>query len=275
VAARIDRTFAPWRVERRGPTGHTLGVDPSAPAIECVAVDKRYPDGSRQIHAVRGVTLRIDRGELVALRGPSGCGKTTLLSMMGGMIAPSSGEIRILGRSIVRLRDRHRSALRRDEVGFVFQDLALVPELSVEENVLLPLVPVGGPTRDDIARMERRLERVGLARQRRTVAAKLSGGERQRVAILRALVRDPPILLLDEPTAHLDAASAFELLAWLDTLRADDRPEGSPDAGARRAIVLSTHDPRVLQHGGIDRALAMSDGALVPDGGSSAGERDA
>ncbi|GAB4114907.1 MAG: ABC transporter ATP-binding protein [Sandaracinaceae bacterium] len=238
-------------------------MDPNAPALECVAVDKRYPDGQRQVHAVRGVTLRIERGELVALRGPSGCGKTTLLSMMGGMIAPTAGEIRVLGRSIVHLRDRHRSALRRDEVGFVFQDLALVPELSVEENVFLPLVPVGGPSRDDVARMERRLERIGLARHRRTVAAKLSGGEKQRVAILRALVKDPPILLLDEPTAHLDAASTKELLGWLDTLRAEDADDVDEPRAARRTIVLATHDPRVLQHGGLDRVLAMADGALV------------
>jgi putative ABC transport system ATP-binding protein len=249
-------------------------VEPATPALECLAVEKRYPDGARQIRAVRDVSLSVASGDLLVLRGPSGCGKTTLLSMLGGMIAPTSGEIRVRGRSIVHLRDRHRSALRRDEVGFVFQELALVPELSVEENVLLPLAPIGGPSREDLARMERRLEKVGLARHRQTVAKKLSGGERQRVAILRALVKDPPILLLDEPTAHLDAASTAELLRWLDELRLEESA-----TVARRTIVLSTHDPRVIDHRGVDRIVAMADGAVVgderpprvPSGGGDAG----
>ena len=225
-------------------------------ALECLDVDKRYPDGSRVVHAVRGVSVAIEEGSLTVIRGPSGCGKTTLLSLFGGMIAPTSGEIRVLGRSIVHLRDRHRAALRRDEVGFVFQELALVPEMSVEENLWLPLVPVGGPTKDDELRLDERLSRVGLTAQKQTLAKKLSGGERQRVAILRALVLDPPILLLDEPTAHLDADTTRELLAWLDgdlrTLTKD----------ARRTIVIATHDPRVLEHAGVDRTLSMSEGRI-------------
>ena len=225
-------------------------------ALECLDVDKRYPDGSRVVHAVRSVSVAIEEGSLTVIRGPSGCGKTTLLSLFGGMIAPTSGEIRVLGRSIVHLRDRHRAALRRDEVGFVFQELALVPEMSVEENLWLPLVPVGGPTKDDEARLDERLSRVGLTAHKQTLAKKLSGGERQRVAILRALVLDPPILLLDEPTAHLDADTTRELLAWLDgdlrTLTKD----------ARRTIVIATHDPRVLEHAGVDRTLSMSDGRI-------------
>ena len=225
-------------------------------ALECLDVDKRYPDGSRVVHAVRGVSVAIEEGSLTVIRGPSGCGKTTLLSLFGGMIAPTSGEIRVLGRSIVHLRDRHRAALRRDEVGFVFQELALVPEMSVEENLWLPLVPVGGPTKDDELRLDERQSRVGLTAQKQTLAKKLSGGERQRVAILRALVLDPPILLLDEPTAHLDADTTRELLAWLDgdlrTLTKD----------ARRTIVIATHDPRVLEHAGVDRTLSMSEGRI-------------
>ena len=225
-------------------------------ALECLDVDKRYPDGSRVVHAVRGVSVAIEEGSLTVIRGPSGCGKTTLLSLFGGMIAPTSGEIRVLGRSIVHLRDRHRAALRRDEVGFVFQELALVPEMSVEENLWLPLVPVGGPTKDDELRLDERLSRVGLTAQKQTLAKKLSGGERQRVAILRALVLDPPILLLDEPTAHLDADTTRELIAWLDgdlrTLTKD----------ARRTIVIATHDPRVLEHAGVDRTLSMSEGRI-------------
>ncbi|MBX7190462.1 MAG: ATP-binding cassette domain-containing protein [Sandaracinaceae bacterium] len=237
------------------------------PALECVDVDKRYPDGAREVHAVRGVTMRVEPGSLTLLRGPSGCGKTTLLSLLGGMIAPSAGEIRVLGRSIVRLRDRHRAALRRDEVGFVFQELALVPEMSVDENLFLPLVPIGGPSAEDEARLAQRLERIGLSRHRGTIAKKLSGGERQRVAILRALVLDPPVLLLDEPTAHLDAASTAELLAWLDELRTE-----TTHLGGKRTIVVATHDPRVIDHAGVDRVIAMADGrvASVEDRGEGA-----
>lgn len=226
-------------------------------ALECVDVDKRYPDGTRVVHAVRSVSLSVEVGSLTVIRGPSGCGKTTLLSLLGGMIAPSAGEIRVRGRSIVRLRDRHRAALRRDEVGFVFQELALVPEMTVDENLWLPLVPTGGPRPEDEARLAARLARVGLSGHRATLASKLSGGERQRVAILRALVLDPPILLLDEPTAHLDAANTRELLAWLD---GDLRAMG-PGA-ARRTIVIATHDPRVLEHASVDRTLAMAEGRL-------------
>ena len=228
------------------------------PALACIDVVKRYPDGAREVHAVRGVSLEVETGSLTLLCGPSGCGKTTLLSLLGGMIAPSSGEIHVLGRSIVRLRDRHRAALRRDEVGFVFQELALVPEMTVDENLWLPLVPVGGPSAEDERRLLARLERIGLARHRQTLAKKLSGGERQRVAILRALVLDPPILLLDEPTAHLDATSTEELLAWLDQLR-----EETTHTGGRRTIVIATHDPRVIEHRGVGRVIAMDDGRVV------------
>jgi len=239
-------------------------VSETAAALECVDVAKRYPDGAREIHAVRGVTLRIEAGSLTLLRGPSGCGKTTLLSLLGGMIAPSAGEIRVLGRSIVRLRDRHRAALRRDEVGFVFQELALVPEMSVEENLFLPLVPVGGPSPEDRARLAARLERIGLAAHRATAAKRLSGGERQRVAILRALVLEPPILLLDEPTAHLDASSTAELLTWLDGLRAETARSGA------RTIVIATHDPRVIAHAGVDRIVPMEGGRIAREDAAAA-----
>lgn len=236
----------------------------SEAALECVDVDKRYPDGSRVVYAVRDVTLRIEAGSLTLLRGPSGCGKTTLLCLLGGMIAPSSGDVRVLGRSIVRLRDRHRAALRRDEVGFVFQELALVPEMTVEENLWLPLVPVGGPGPEDEARLAARLDRVGLSKLRGVLAKKLSGGERQRVAILRALALDPPILLLDEPTAHLDAKSTRELLVWLDVLR------GEPSAAGPRTIVVATHDPRVIDHPGVSRIVSMSEGRVLASGEASA-----
>jgi putative ABC transport system ATP-binding protein len=220
--------------------------------IETSEVVKRYLDGERRHMAVDRVTLALDQRSLVALRGPSGSGKTTLLGLMGGMIAPTSGDVRIDGESIVRLRDRHRTELRRAKIGFVFQELALVSDMTLSENVLLPLVPTGGATPAERARAEGLLERFGLASRVRTIAGRLSGGERQRGALVRALVRDPAVLLLDEPTAHLDAANAAELVALLASLR---------DEG--RTIVCATHDPRLAEDARVDRAVQMADGRLV------------
>ncbi len=228
-----------------------------SPALECVDLIKRYPDGTRDVTALRNVSLKVERGSCVALRGTSGCGKTTLLSVLGGMVPPTSGEVRVLGRSITHLRDRHRSELRRKDVGFVFQELALVPELSVEENVFLPLVPDGGPSAEVRKRTRAQMERIGLLQYEKTIAKKLSGGERQRIAILRALVLDPPILLLDEPTAHLDEANTNALLSWLDALRSERTP--------RTTLVITTHDPRVLSHSLIERTVTMSDGSITAD----------
>ncbi|UJR82762.1 ABC transporter ATP-binding protein [Sandaracinus amylolyticus] len=220
--------------------------------LETVEVTKRYLDGERRHLAVDRVSIAIDAGSLIALRGPSGSGKTTLLGLLGGMIAPTSGDVRVDGASIVHLRDRHRTELRRTKIGFVFQELALVPDMTLDENVLLPLVPTGGATRDERARATSLLERFGLASKAEARASKLSGGERQRGAIVRALVRDPRVLLLDEPTAHLDAANATEVVALLASLR---------DEG--RAIVCATHDPRLADDPRVNRAIAMADGRLV------------
>ncbi|AKF04638.1 Cell division transporter, ATP-binding protein FtsE [Sandaracinus amylolyticus] len=232
---------------------HRPGREAAVSALlETVDVTKRYLDGERRHLAVDRVSITIDAGSLVALRGPSGSGKTTLLGLLGGMIAPTSGDVRVEGESIVHLRDRHRTELRRTKIGFVFQELALVPDMTLDENVLLPLVPTGGATRDERARATSLLERFGLASKAKARASKLSGGERQRGAIVRALVRDPRVLLLDEPTAHLDAANATEVVALLAALR---------DEG--RAIVCATHDPRLADDPRVDRAIAMADGRLV------------
>lgn len=221
--------------------------------VETREASKRYVDGPRIVKAVDAATLSIARGEWVALRGPSGSGKTTLLGMIGGMIAPTSGDVLFEGESIVRLREHHRAELRRTKVGFVFQSLALVPEMSVLENVLLPLVPDGGAKAADEKKALEALAGVGLDEGRaRARASLLSGGERQRAAIVRALLREPALLLLDEPTAHLDAESAAGVLALLDAQKTKGR-----------TIVVSTHDPRLADHDGIDRTVEMRDGRIV------------
>jgi putative ABC transport system ATP-binding protein len=221
---------------------------------ETTDVVKRYADGDRVVRAVDGVTIAVEEGELVVLRGTSGSGKTTLLGLLGGMIAPSSGDVRFAGESIVHLREHHRAELRRTKVGFVFQELALIPEMSVLENVMLPLVPEGGGGADDEARALSSLAELGITREKALArASRLSGGERQRAAIVRALVREPKLLLLDEPTAHLDAENAAAIAKLLRSEKARGR-----------TIVASTHDPRLADAEGIDRTLEMRDGRLIP-----------
>ncbi len=220
--------------------------------VETREATKRYVDGSRVVKAIDAVSIEIEAGTWVVLRGPSGSGKTTLLGMLGGMIAPTSGDVLFDGESIVRLREHHRAELRRTKVGFVFQALALVPEMSVIENVLLPLVPDGGASGKDEAKALEALAGVGLdLGKARARASLLSGGERQRAAIVRALIREPKLLLLDEPTAHLDQDSARAILALLKKQK---------EAG--RTIVVSTHDPR-LAADEIDRVIELRDGVVV------------
>ena len=221
-------------------------------ALATIEVTKRYLDGDRRMLAVDRVSIAIDPRQLVALRGPSGSGKTTLLGLCGGMIAPTSGDVLIRGESIVHLRDTHRTALRRAAIGFVFQELALVPDMTLIENVLVPLVPTGGASKVEKDRAHALLERFGLTSRHDTIAGRLSGGERQRGGFARALVRDPAILLLDEPTAHLDATNAAEVVALLAQLR---------DEG--RTIVCATHDPRLADDARVDRVIAMADGRLA------------
>jgi putative ABC transport system ATP-binding protein len=235
-------------------TQRTPDVDRTqrAPRIETIEVTKRYFDGETRRVVIDRVSVVFRARELVALRGPSGSGKTTLLGLLGGMIAPTAGDVRIDGESIVHLRDAHRTEFRRRRIGFVFQELALVPDMTLLENVLLPLVPTGGPTKKDRERIGELLARFGLAERANVRAARLSGGERQRGAIVRALVRDPPILLLDEPTAHLDATRARELVELLGYLR---------DEG--KTIVCATHDGRLADDPRIDRVVTLADGRLV------------
>ncbi len=213
-------------------------------------VTKKVWDGSQRRTVLDGVSLDLARREIVVLRGPSGSGKTTLLAVAGGMLSPTSGEVYIDGEPTSRLRDADRAAVRRRKVGFVFQDLQLVDDMSVLENVLLPRVP-DGLERTDVARAEALLARLdaGALVAKRTRA--LSGGERQRVAMVRALMNDPGLLLLDEPTAHLDDARARTVMADLAALAAEGR-----------AILLSTHDPRIAEHPAVNRVVDLSAGRL-------------
>ena len=219
------------RTESPESTDEVLGVS---------EVFKRYRDGDATVEAVAGVTLSLPRASLNVLVGPSGAGKTRPPSM------PSKD-----GVSVVHLRDHHRTALRRTKVGFAFQDLALIQGMTLLENVLLPLTPRGGARKEDVTRAEALLERFGLLDKRDRRVERLSGGERQRGAIARTLVLEPPILLLDEPTAHLDSENAAAIVDALVELRDDGK-----------TVVAATHDARLAEDGRVDRSLTMRDGRL-------------
>ncbi len=212
---------------------------------------KRVRDGRDRRTVIDNVTFEIARGELVILRGPSGSGKTTLLALVGAMLSPTSGEVRLDGEPTSRMRDAHRAEVRRKKVGFVFQDVQLFEGMSAHENVLLPCVPEGVTAADE-ARALALLDRFGVASLAKTPARSLSGGERQRVALARALMRDPPLLLLDEPTAHLDDARAKSVVDDLAGL-----------AKEGRALLVSTHDPRVSDHPACTRVLDLAEGRFV------------
>ena len=221
------------------------------PAASVRNVVKRIWDGREKRTVVDDVSFDLARGELVVVRGPSGSGKTTLLAIVGAMLSPSSGEVHLDGEPTSRLREAHRAEVRRRKVGFVFQDLQLVDGLTALENVLLPRVPDGAVRAEDEKRATDLLERFGLASLASVDAHRLSGGERQRVALARALLNDPPLLVLDEPTAHLDDARALSIVEELTAL-----------ARGGRAVLVATHDPRLAKSAGVTRILDLVAGKL-------------
>ena len=223
------------------------------PILQLRDVSKSFGQGTRRVDAVREVTLEVDRGEVVALEGPSGSGKTTLLALAGALLTPTSGEIRVDGEDITRYGARARTRYRRDRVGFVFQGSNMVPFLTARENLLL----VGDFGAADRAALRRRadelLEQLDLTPVRDQIATSLSGGERQRVAIARALMREPALLLVDEPTASLN----FELGARVvDALLSEVHLRD-------KACIMVTHDDRMAQRA--DRLVEIRDGRVLSD----------
>jgi putative ABC transport system ATP-binding protein len=230
--------------ERSGPPG---------PVLEARAVTLSF--GETQ--ALRGAAVSIEAGELVAVMGPSGSGKSTLLHCLAGILVPDGGEVRFAGRRVDTMREGERSALRRSRFGFVFQFGQLVPELTVEENVALPLLLAGVGRSEALARARPWFDRVDLAGMERRRSGELSGGQAQRVALARGLVAEPDVVFADEPTGSLDSLAGEQVMELLVGVARD---QGS-------TVVLVTHDPRVAAYA--DREVVVRDGRVVTPVGAA------
>jgi putative ABC transport system ATP-binding protein len=221
-------------------------------------VMKTYGKGEAAVQALRGVSLEIPDGEFLSVMGASGSGKSTMLHLIGGLDVPDGGEIHVGGQAISKLSDDDLTIFRRRKIGFIFQFFNLLPTLSAEENVALPLLLDGKPMRDVRPRVESMLERVGLAARKKHRPDELSGGEMQRVAIARALVIEPMLVLADEPTGNLDSKTGEEILHLVRETAEQ----------VRQTVVMVTHDARAAAYG--DRIITLKDGLVVDDLGGQA-----
>jgi putative ABC transport system ATP-binding protein len=227
--------------------------------IDLEAVTKIYNQGQiNQVSALRGVRLAVAKGEMVCVQGPSGSGKTTLLSIVGCIFSPTSGRATIGGRKISRLPDHFLTLYRRELIGFVFQNYNMIDHLTVLENITLPLIPLGISPRVREKKGDQLLEKFGIRHRKKFAVNQLSGGELQRAAIARALINDPPIIVADEPTAHLDGILSLEVVDMLAALKKEGR-----------TVVVSSHDPIVSGHPGMTRIIEVRDGLIMPNIGKA------
>jgi putative ABC transport system ATP-binding protein len=230
-------------------------LDRTEPTVAARDVTRRYGSGDTAVDALRGVSLDVNPGELLAVMGPSGSGKSTLMHILAGLDQPTSGTVEIVGRDITSMSDNELTKLRRAHIGFVFQFFNLLPMLTAEENVTLPLRLAG--TKVDAAWLESVLDQVGLAERRTHRPAQLSGGQQQRVAIARAVLARPSVLFADEPTGNLDSTTSAEIL---EVLR--DAVEGYG-----QTTIMVTHDANAAAIA--DRILFLADGCVVRELGRS------
>jgi putative ABC transport system ATP-binding protein len=213
-----------------------------------------YGEGETAVHALRGVSVSFPVGQFAAIMGPSGSGKSTLMHLLAGLDSPTSGSVVVDGRELAGLDDKGRTRLRRDRLGFVFQAFNLVPVLTAEENILLPLTLAG--TKVDPEWLRTLVDAVGLGDRLTHRPAELSGGQQQRVAVARALIHRPAVVFADEPTGNLDSRSSEEVLGLLR--QAVDQ--------FGQTVVMVTHDPPAASHA--DRIVVLRDGEVVHDGGA-------
>ncbi len=232
---------------------HSQIANGAIPAVEAVDLRRTLPLGSSEVHILNGVSFTIAAGEWIALTGPSGSGKSTLLGIISGLDTPSSGTIKIDGTDISRMSETQLARLRNDKIGIVFQSFNLIPSLTAQENVEVPLY-VGAGSRHASNRARQMLELVGLIERRRHRPHQLSGGEQQRVAIARALVTQPSLLVADEPTGNLDSATGAQVLDLFARLHRE----------LNLTLIIATHDPAVAAHA--NRVLHIVDGKLTEPG---------
>jgi putative ABC transport system ATP-binding protein len=219
-------------------------------AVRCRGVTKSFPIGEGAVEVLHGIDFEVPAGELTMLVGPSGCGKTTLISIIAGILSPTSGEVETCGKPLTLMADAEKVAFRRSNIGFIFQQYNLLPALTAAENAAIPLVAAGMPIARAAARAAAILDRIGMGAHLSKLPNQLSGGQQQRVAIARALVHAPRLIVCDEPTAALDADSGQIVLEILkDAALAPDR-----------AVMVVTHDTRIYRFA--DRIAAMEDGRI-------------
>lgn len=221
--------------------------------VELSNIHKVYRAGRVEVHALCGVTLRVEAGDFVCIMGPSGSGKSTLLNVIGCLDHPTSGKYLLGGKDVLALSDGELAQVRNRTLGFVFQGFHLLPRLSVSQNVELPLIYRGIGSRERRVRAQKALKAVGLEAEASRFPSELSGGQQQRVAIARALVAEPLIVLADEPTGNLDSRTGEEILALFQTL--------NDEMGI--TIVMVTHDHVMAQHG--KRIVDLRDGVVIAD----------
>ena len=231
--------------QQQGPSGNGL-------IVSCSELRRRFGEGEAAVEALAGVSLEFPKGQLTAIVGPSGSGKSTLLHVLAGLDRPTGGWVRIEETDITALDDRELTNLRRDKLGFVFQFFNLVPVLTAEENLILPVKIAG--KRPDRAWVDSLLETVGMTDRRTHRPSELSGGQQQRVSIARALVTRPAVVFADEPTGNLDSKSGADVLGLLR--EAVDEFE--------QTVLMVTHDPRIAAYA--DRVVVLSDGMVRHDG---------
>ena len=241
----------PSRTERNLPLTALLDVSATSHAVSAMALTRTYGHGDSAVHALRGVSLDLPAGQFTAVMGPSGSGKSTLMHLLAGLDTPSSGTVKVAGQEITRMKDRDLTRLRRKHIGFVFQSFNLLPTLTAEENVVLPVAIAGG--RPPAEELDALMARVGLQERRDHRPSELSGGQQQRVAIARALITRPTVLFADEPTGNLDSEAGAGILALLrDAVDLDGQ-----------TTLMVTHDPRAAATA--DRVLYLTDGRVVAD----------